>query len=47
VTYRLAAITRVTGLDPRQFPDRFTLEVATIGDRLGIASLPRPGNQST
>jgi hypothetical protein len=37
VTYRLAAIERVTGLDPRRSPDRFTLEVATIGSRLGIA----------
>lgn len=37
VTYRLAAIERVTGLDPRRSPDRFTLEIATIGSRVGIA----------
>ena len=36
VSYRLSAIQRVTGLDPRRSPDRFTLEVATIGARLQI-----------
>jgi hypothetical protein len=33
VTYRLDAIRRATGLDPRRSPDRFTLEVAAIGAR--------------
>jgi DNA-binding PucR family transcriptional regulator len=36
VTYRLATIERVTGLDPRRFPDRFTLQVAAIGVRLSM-----------
>lgn len=36
VTYRLATIERVTGLDPRRSLDRFTLEVAALGARLGL-----------
>jgi hypothetical protein len=36
VTYRLVAVERVTGLDPRRSPGRLTLEIATIGARLGI-----------